>query len=148
MSRKSKHEELRARAFGSEMDNEAEASKDIVGWREIFQSEVVTEVRRVRVTLKESASLVVLDGCQLEGSEGRGKWFNVVSRRNWRRARLSPLCPVDTRMDRSNKYGREPLKTVENNAWILRISANYVNQATQPEKQTACQSSSSQIHRY
>lgn len=30
MRRKSKHEELRARAFGSEMDNEAEASKDIV----------------------------------------------------------------------------------------------------------------------
>lgn len=30
MRRKSKHEELRARAFGSEMDNEAEASKDML----------------------------------------------------------------------------------------------------------------------
>lgn len=32
MRRKSKQEELRARALGSEMDNEAEASKDIL-WR-------------------------------------------------------------------------------------------------------------------
>lgn len=29
--RKSKHEELRARAFGSEIVNEAEASNDMVG---------------------------------------------------------------------------------------------------------------------
>lgn len=32
MRRKSKQEELRARALGSEMDSEAEASKDIL-WR-------------------------------------------------------------------------------------------------------------------
>lgn len=67
MSRKSKHEELRARAFGSEMDNEAEASKDIVGWREVIQSKVVKEARRPRVTWKESASLVVSMGVNWRG---------------------------------------------------------------------------------
>lgn len=49
MRRKSKHEELRARAFGSEMDNEAEASKDIVGWRGVFQEEVVKEGVKLKV---------------------------------------------------------------------------------------------------
>lgn len=51
MRRKSKQEELRARALGSEMDNEAEASKDILwgargdGLLVIEEVEGVEEVR-------------------------------------------------------------------------------------------------------
>lgn len=54
MSRKSKHEELRARAFGSETDNEAEASNDIVGRGREYskRKEAVVEARRWRLKLK------------------------------------------------------------------------------------------------
>jgi hypothetical protein len=73
MSRKSKHEELRARAFGSETDNEAEASNDIVGrGREYSKGggsggeEVETEVEDAKVVF------VVVDA-----NNWRGEMYGV-----------------------------------------------------------------------
>jgi hypothetical protein len=98
MRRKSKHEELRARAFGSEMDNEAEASKDILCGGEGVSIGMFSGGEEE--VLIEDVRLVCRGGCQLEGSLRAVVHSNlgstVVSQESWRIARVPPLPTPNT----------------------------------------------------